>query len=358
MLYAVIAILLFGFLIAVHEFGHFVTAKLSGVHVNEFAIGMGPVLWQKQGKAETVYSLRAFPIGGFCALEGEDAEEETSDPHAFGNQSFIKQFIILIAGSAMNFLTGLVLMVLLLSQNWGFYVPVIGDLFEGFPLESEQGLMEGDRILFVNGDRVFTYSEMVTFLQRAEGEPMDIVVQRNGEKVHLNDLPLARREYVIDGQTMYKFGITPVIEEATPTIVLRESLYNTIEFARLVWLSLGELVSGSAGLEDMSGPIGIVETVTEVGQQAEDRGGISAGIRTVVYFLAFIAVNLAVMNLLPIPALDGGRIFFLMVGLIYRLFTGQKLDPKYESFINPAGFIALLALMAIIAFNDIAHLVG
>ena len=356
MLYAVIAILLFGFLIAIHEFGHFITAKLSGVHVNEFAIGMGPVLWQKQGKKETVYSLRAFPIGGFCALEGED--EDSADPHAFGNQNFLKKLIILVAGSAMNFLTGLVLILLLLSQNWGFYVPVIGDLYEGFPLEGEQGLMVGDRVQSINGNHIFTYSEMVTFLQRAEGEPMDLVVKRDGETVRLEKLPLARQEYVIDGETQYKFGIVPAVQEATPIVVLRESLYSTIEFARLVWLSLGDLIGGQAGLEDLSGPIGIVETVTEVGQQAADTGGIAAGLRTVTYFLAFIAVNLAVMNLLPIPALDGGRILFLVVGLIYKMFTKRELNPKYEGFINTAGFIALLALMAIVAFNDIARLVG
>ncbi len=353
MLYAVIAILIFGLLIAVHELGHFLTAKLSGVRVNEFAIGMGPVLLQRQ-KGETLYSLRALPIGGYCAMEGED--EASKDPKAFGAQGFWKKILILAAGSVMNFLAGLVLILLLLGQNTAFYIPVIGELYDGFPLKGEQGLLVGDRILSINGSRIYTWSDLTLFLDRGQGMPMDLVVERNGQKLTLNDLPLEKREYVVNGETQYKFGIVPAWEKATIPVRLRETVYTAIDFVRMVWMGLSDLVSGSAGLQDMTGPIGIVGAVTEAGQSAEAAGGLAAGLQSVVSFLAFIAVNLAVMNLLPIPALDGGRIFLLVVSTLFTKLTGKTLDPKYEGFIHTAGFIALLGLMAVVAFNDIFRL--
>jgi len=350
LLYAILAILMFGLLIAVHEFGHFITAKLSGVRVNEFSIGMGPLLWKYTGK-ETEYSLRLFPVGGFCAMEGED--EDSDDPKAFGNQGFWRKILILTAGAAMNFLAGFLLILLLLSQNTSFVVPVVSDLYDGFPLEGEQGLMVGDRICSINGSAIFTYSDMVMFLDREAGAPMDVEVLRGGKKMLLEDLPLEKREYVIDGQTYYKFGIVASIEKATPLVILRESAYNALDFARMVWISLGDLVGGRAGIQDMSGPIGIVGAVTEAGQEAESTGGLAAGVRSVVYFIAFIAINLAVMNLLPIPALDGGRILFLVVSVLFMGITRRKLDPKYEGYVHTVGFVLLLGLMAVVAFHDV-----
>lgn len=353
MLYAVVAILIFGLLIAVHELGHFLTAKLSGVRVNEFAIGMGPVLLQRQ-RGETLYSLRALPIGGYCAMEGED--EASQDPKAFGSQGFWKKVLILAAGSAMNFLAGLVLILFLLGQNTAFYVPVVGELYDGFPLEGEQGLMVGDQIRSINGNRIYTWSDLTLFLEREQGAPMDLVVERNGQRLTLNDLPLEKREYLVNGEVQHKFGIVPAWETATLFVQLRETVYTAIDFVRMVWMGLGDLLSGSASLQDMTGPIGIVGTVTEAGQSAEAAGGLAAGMRSVVYFLAFIAVNLAVMNLLPVPALDGGRIFLLVVSTLFTKLTGKTLDPKYEGFIHTVGFIALLALMVVVAFNDIFRL--
>lgn len=353
MVYAVVAILIFGLLIAVHELGHFLTAKLSGVRVNEFAIGMGPALFQRQ-RGDTVYSFRALPIGGYCAMEGED--EDTGDPHAFAVQGFWKKVLILAAGSVMNFLAGLVLILLLLGQSAAFYVPVIGELYEGFPLQGEQGLMVGDRIHSINGHRTYTWSDVVLFFDREQGTPMDIVLIRDGERIKLEDLPLKKQEYIINGQKEYKFGITPTVEKATIPVKLRETLYTAIDFVRMVGMGLGDLISGRASLKDMTGPIGIVGTVTEAGQSAEMEGGLAAGMRSVLYFLAFIAVNLAVMNLLPIPALDGGRIFLLVVGTLFTKITKRKLNPKYEGYIHAGGFVLLLGLMAVVAFNDIFRL--
>lgn len=350
MLYAVLAIFMFGLLIAVHEFGHFITAKLSGVRVNEFAIGMGPLLWKRE-KGETQYSLRLLPIGGYCAMEGED--EDSQDPKAFGRQGFWKKVLILAAGSGMNFLAGLVLILILLGQSAAFFVPVVGELYEGFPLEGEQGLMEGDRIISINGARIYTYSDMTLYLDRGQGAPMDLVIERDGRRLVLEKLPLEKREYTINGQTVYKFGIVPAVEEATLPVKLRETVYSAIDFVRMVKIGLSDLVSGRAGIQDMSGPIGIVGAMTQAGQEAEAANGLGAGIRSVIYFVSFIAINLAVMNLLPIPALDGGRIFLLAVSTLFTKLTRRKLDPKYEGYIHTAGFVLLLGLMAVVAFNDV-----
>lgn len=355
MLYAVLAILFFGLLIAVHEFGHFITAKLCGVRVNEFSIGMGPLLWSHEG-AETLYSLRLLPIGGFCAMEGED--EESGDPAAFNNQGFWKKILILAAGAGMNFLAGLLLVFLFFNQSAAFYVPVVGELFEGFPLEGEQGLMAGDRIVSINGHHVFSYSDLLLYLEREQGEPMDLVLKRDGETVVLKDFPLEKREYEINGQTVWKFGITPAVEKATLPVKLRESLYNTIYFVRSVILGLEDLLGGRAGIDDMSGPIGIVSTITEVGEETETTAGREAAVWSVLYFVAFVAVNLAVMNLLPIPALDGGRIFLLVVTTLFTALTGKKLDPKYEGYVHTAGLVLLLALMAVVALHDVFRLIG
>ncbi len=355
MLYFLLVIILFCMLIAIHEFGHFITAKLSGVRVNEFAIGMGPLLWSRQ-KGETQYSLRLLPVGGYCAMEGEDGESD--DPRSFGAQSFWKKAVILAAGSFMNFVAGFLLILLLLGQNTAFYVPVIGELYDGFPLQGEQGLMVGDRIHSINGERIYTYSDLVMFLDRESGEPMDLVIERNGQKMKRNDLPLEKREYVVNGQTVRKFGIVPTAEKATVGVKLRESVYRALDFVRMVRIGLTDLFTGKSGLKDMSGVVGIVGMAVEQGEAGEAAGGVSVGIKNVIYLMGFIAVNLAVMNLLPIPALDGGRIFFLCVNSLFTLVTKRKIDPKYEGYVHTVGLILLLGLMVVVTFQDIVRQFG
>jgi len=352
MLYIIIAILLFGFLIAIHEFGHFITAKLFGVRVNEFAIGMGPAILSRQ-KGETLYALRAFPVGGFCAMEGED--EDSDDPRAFGTQKAWKRLIILAAGAFMNFVAGLVLILLLFSRAQAFTTPVLTGFMDGFPLEGEQGLMAGDRIVSINGERIYLYNDVTMFLGRGSGEPYDIVVERNGERVALNDLPLELREYTVEGQTVTRYGLYFAIEEATVGAKLRNSWYNAIDFVRLVRISLSDLFTGNAGFKDLTGPVGIVDTITEVGSQSATLG---VALENILYFGALIAVNLAVMNLLPLPALDGGRIFFLLINSAWMLLFRKRIDPKYESYVHVAGLVALLALMAVVTFNDLTRIFG
>lgn len=350
-LYILIAILMFGILIALHEFGHFFTAKLLGVRVNEFAIGMGPLLWSRK-KGETQYSLRAIPIGGFCAMEGEDGDSE--DPRSFSHKAGWKKFIILVAGSFMNFLTGLVILLLLYSQAQSFVTPVIAGFMDGFPYESEAGLLPGDRILSVNGERIYNKSDLDFFFSRVNGANMDLVIVRDGKKLVRNQFPLALRDYEYNGTTRKMYGLTFEVREATVVTRLQQGWYSALDMVRLVRVSLTDLFSGQVGIQDMSGPIGIVNAIGEVG--AESDNAVDA-MRNILNFVAFIAINLAVMNLLPIPALDGGRIFFLVIDGLFVLLTRKKLDPKYEGYVNAAGFFCLILLMVVVAFNDIMRLV-
>ena len=350
--YILIAILLFGFLVAAHEFGHFLAAKAAGVRVNEFSIGIGPALLQRQGK-DTLYSLRLLPIGGFCAMEGEDGGSQ--DPKSFEAQSGWKKFIILIAGCVMNFVVGLLLVVLLYSGMHAFYTTTIRGFMDGFPLQGESMLMEGDELVRIDGERVYVYSDIPTLLGLSNGETVDLVVRRDGELVKLDDLPLTLREYpAVDGGTQLKYGLLFGVEEATLANKLEYSWKTTVDFARMVRLSLKEILSGGVSAKEVSGVIGIVDTMSEMGESAANWAD---RIYDLVYFGAFIAVNLAVMNLLPIPALDGGRIFFLLVNGIYTLFTKRKVDPKYEGYIHTAGFALLMVLMVVLAVNDVVKIV-
>ena len=347
LVYIIVGILLFGLLIAVHEGGHFLTAKLLGVQVNEFAIGMGPALVSFQ-RGETQYSLRAFPIGGYCAMEGED--EENDNPRSFSNKSPWRKLIILAAGSVMNFIAGFVLVAILFGTAGSYVVPVVRDFMDGFSCAGAEGLQAGDRIVSVNGHRIFVYSDLSTQLSTATGETMDLVVERNGEKVVLDDLPLQPQDYTVDGQTVKMYGIYFDVEEVTFPGLMKQSWNTCWYFARAVWSGLVMLVSGQVGLDDMSGPVGIVSYLGEAGSQG---GSIVAGLENVCYIIALIAVNLAIMNLLPIPALDGGRIFLLLVNTLFTAVTKKKIPAKYEAFIHAAGMVLLLSFMAFVTFKDI-----
>lgn len=246
-LYIIVGILLFGLLIAVHEGGHFLAAKRLDVQVNEFSIGMGPAIFSRQ-KGETLYSLRAFPIGGYCAMEGED--EDSKNPRAFSRKAAWRKLIILAAGSVMNFVAGFVLVAILFGVAGSYTVPVIRDFAEGFAYAGEDGLQRGDRFLSINGHKVTVYSDVSTQFSAAQGGTMDLVVERNGEAVTLEDFPLQPQEYVVDGQTVTMYGIYFATEEVTPLGLLKQSWDTCWYFARAVWSGLVMLVTGQVGLND------------------------------------------------------------------------------------------------------------
>jgi len=345
--YILFAILIFGVLIAIHEFGHFAVAKACGVKVEEFAVGMGPAIWKKQ-KGETLYALRAIPIGGYCAMAGED--ESSEDPRAFTNAPAWKRVLILCAGSFMNFLLGLVIVLILYSGAEAFRAPILEGFMDGCPYEGADALQVGDRFHTVDGHRIYEYYDVSDFLTRGDGV-YDIVVIRDGKKVELKDFPMVPVEY--EGYENKMYGFYFGVEEATLPVKLSHAWGSCMEFVRMVWQGLEQLVTGKVGLKDMSGPVGIVQVMTETGEQAASFRDAMANI---FYLAAFIAVNLSIMNMLPIPALDGGRVFLLLVTVVIEAITRKKLDPRYEGYIHAAGMILLLALMAVVMFNDILRI--
>lgn len=349
-MYIIIAIIIFGILIAIHEFGHFTAAKLCGVKVEEFAIGMGPALFKKQ-KGETVYALRILPIGGFCAMAGED--EESDDPRAFTNQGFWKKFVILCAGSFMNLVLGIVLILIMYAGAQAFVTPTIDHFMDGCPYEGTEAMQAGDTFYSIDGQRIYLVSDVSSFLMRGDGV-YDIVMLRDGEKVELKDFALTTKTYAEYANDGPKYGFIFGYTEATFGTKLEYTWNTTLEFSCLVWLGLGDLINGKVGLKDMSGPVGIVDMMNEVGQQAEST---KAAADNLLYISAFIAVNLAIMNMLPIPALDGGRVFLMIVTVIIEAVSRKKLDPKYEGYIHLGGMVLLLGLMALVMYNDIAKLI-
>ena len=349
-MYIIIAIIIFGILIAIHEFGHFMAAKLCGVKVEEFAIGMGPALFKKQ-KGETVYALRILPIGGFCAMAGED--EESDDPRAFTNQGFWKKFVILCAGSFMNLVLGIVLILIMYAGAQAFVTPTIDHFMDGCPYEGDEAMQAGDTFYSIDGQRIYLVSDVSSFLMRGDGV-YDIVMLRDGEKVELKDFALTTKTYAEYANEGPKYGFVFGYTEATFGTKLEYTWNTTLEFSRRVWLGLGDLINGKVGLKDMSGPVGIVDMMNEVGQQAESA---KAAADNLLYISAFIAVNLAIMNMLPIPALDGGRVFLMIVTVIIEAVSRKKLDPKYEGYIHLGGMVLLLGLMALVMYNDIAKLI-
>ena len=343
--YILIAILLFGVLITVHEAGHFTAAKLCGVRVNEFAVGMGPAIIKKR-KGETDYSLRCIPIGGFCSMAGED--EESDDPRAFTNQPAWKRLIILVAGSFMNFLLGMLIIAILFAPARAFISPVIAQFAEGCPYDGP--LQVGDRFWSVDGHRIYQYYDFSDYMDK-NGTVHDIVVIRDGHRFKLNDFNMEKLLY--EGETQKRYGFSFGYEEATFTVKLRNVWNTSMEFVRWVWAGLSELVNGRVSMNEISGPVGIVDMIAETGEQAETT---SDAFYSIFYLGAFIAINLAVMNMLPIPALDGGRVFLLIVTTVIEKIIGKKLDPKYEGYIHAAGMVLLLAFMAFVMFNDVLKL--
>ena len=350
-MYILFAIIAFGVLIATHELGHFLTAKACGVKVNEFSLGMGPKLLKKQGK-ETLYTLRALPIGGFCAMEGED--EDTGDPRAFTAKPAWQRVLILCAGAAMNFLAGF-LLILCIAHSANFTEPILLDFMEGCPYEGEDALLAGDRIYSVDGHRTFFTNNFSEYMARSGSDVHDLVLIRDGKRVARNDFAMPLVEYpTADGGTELKYGLYFAPREYTFWADVKYSWYESLDFVRVIWRSLGDLVSGAVAVKEISGAVGVVDYVNEVAAEAKST---QEAVFDFVYIFALIAVNLAVMNMLPIPALDGGRVFFLIVTELIQLVTRRRIDPKYEGYIHTAGFVLLMGLMVLVLFNDVMRII-
>lgn len=362
----------------IHEFGHFIMAKWTGVKVNEFAIGMGPKLL-KWGKGETLYSIRAFPIGGFCAMEGEDEEAPTPsalggnadreakevDPtRSFSYKKVWQRILIVLAGPMMNLLLGFVVLLVcngLLQDP----IPAYDDVL--FPttqlsrlaedtLPYQTGLRGGDTIVEVNGRRILMYTDLTYEMQRdADGVLEMVVLRQEGETQREITLENVTFELVKDEQT----GVQYLKQEF---YVLGESrtFWNTITFSAKQEVSLGttvlrtlvDLIKGDYGMNDLSGPVGTVDVIGDTVAGVVEESDSLAGWYNLFFLIALITVNLGVFNLLPLPALDGGRLVFL----IWEGVTRKRVPAKYESLVHFAGIVLLMLLMLVVTYSDITRL--
>lgn len=438
-----IGVLLFELIIFIHEFGHFITAKKSGIEVNEFSLGMGPKIFSF-GKGETKYSLRIFPIGGFCAMEGED--EESPEPRAFNNAKVWKRMIVVIAGAVMNIILGFVLMFVVVVQQDSYSSTEVQS-FPATSFSSCTGLQSGDVIKEINGYGIstsmdFNYPISTAELKTVDGSTLeiykedcgnnlynmavslvqdknnklsdeqvskvnellskstneivkakskedafsvyenyykkindacgikdykvekiveketrkrytaDILVERNGEEKLLKNVQFFTytTKDNSDPQVSIDFYVKPI--EKTFGSVLSQTFKQTISTCKMIYASLGGLLTGKFGLKDMSGPIGIASAVTTVASESLSSGFMSA-VNSIIYVMMIITVNLGLFNMLPFPALDGGRFVFLIIEAI----RGKSVPRKVEAIVNGIGMGLLILLMILITANDIFKLI-
>ncbi len=350
-------ILLFSFLIFIHELGHFVAAKSFGVQVNEFSMFMGPVLWKKQ-KGETLYSIRLIPIGGFCEMEGENGD--STNPRSFMAVAWWKRLAILVAGPVMNLLSGLLLFAFFFAPQQRYILPVVDVVEPGSAIaavgDNWEGIKEGDRILKVDGERIYMYTDfelVLTANSDAERNPEnrhDLVLLRDGERVELKNFPMQKRTFQDENGSSQRYGFSFGSVERTIPTLLRQTWNAALSNVQMVRISLGMLFSGKANLDDMRGPVGIVEIMAE---DSAKSSSLYYAILNMLSLGGLIAVNLGIMNLLPIPALDGGRSVGTLLTAAVEGITKKKLDPKYEGYVHGAGMIVLLAFMGFIMCKDI-----
>ena len=357
------ALLIFGAVIAIHEFGHFAVAKLCGVQVNEFSIGMGPTLIKTYHKG-TQYTLRLLPVGGFVALEGEESPESEQAEGGSGdddgpdippevlaqrtgkplNEAAVWQrMLVMVAGAVMNFVLGfVVLLILLTAQSSPLTSKVIYAVEDG-ALCGQTGLQAGDEIVAVNGRRCFVANDILYELVRTEAYRARFTVKRDGQKVELPDVQFDTWQDE-NGQTHMTLGFTVYGIKKTPLNVLKEAWNSTLYYGRIAFISLADLVRGRESINNLSGPVGIV---TAIGQAA------SYGWQDLLELLALITINLGVFNLLPFPALDGGKVVFLIIEGV----TGHAVPEKLQGTLTIAAFALLFGLMLFATYNDIIRLV-
>lgn len=339
-IYILLAVLLFGALVAIHELGHFITAKLSGVKVNEFAIGMGPAIFKKK-LGETIYALRILPFGGFCAMEGEDSESK--DPRAFGAQPVFYRMLIVLAGSAMNLLGGFVVLALVFAPIKEWYTPTVDSVGTDVVTDGNT-LHAGDTIKAIGDYNVYIYSDIMVGLTRGgENGKYDIDVIRDGKRITLTDVTLTSSEEEASDTDGEAKVITFRTEKDSFVGKTKYILQNGFNLVRLVKVGLVDLISGSVSKDEISGPVGIGKMMADTAKTS---------MSSLWHLLAFISINLGVMNLLPIPALDGGRFVFLLFEAIFR----KPVPPKYEAYVHGVGIVILLLLMLLVTFNDILKL--
>lgn len=338
----ILAILVFGVIVFVHELGHFLLAKANGIRVDEFSIGMGPRLisWVK---GETRYSLKLLPIGGSCMM-GEDDADDTSEG-SFNSKSVWARISVVAAGAIFNFILALIFAVVIIGFT-GYDKPVISGVVEGFPAE-EAGMQAGDRIVKMNSKKINLWREVTYYNMFHQGETVDLVYERDGEKYEVTITPKK------DEEGSFLLGVTSpsAYEKANVFTAVQYGVYEVKFWICTTLESLKMLITGGVGVDQLSGPVGIVDVVDDTYQQSKEYGALVVFIQMLNIGI-LLSANLGVMNLLPLPALDGGRLVFLFVEAI----RGKRVPPEKEGIVHGIGMVLLLALMAFVLFNDIKRL--
>lgn len=341
----VIALFIFGFLIFIHELGHYLTARAFGVSIREFAIGMGPKLFSHRSRKTGIrYSLRALPIGGFVSMVGED--EESEDENAFHRKPVWQRILVTAAGAFMNLAIGVLVMSLLVMTQDILPSTQIGAFIEhedGTPNYTQAaGFQIGDEIVEIEGTRVRIANEVVYEIMRRGIEPLDVTVLRDGERITMENVIFPT---IVDQGIRYgtvDFKVNP--EAKTPAVILKHAVFRSTSTIKMIWESLYDLVNGRYGVESVSGPVGVTKAL---GEAAE------SGFDDLVYLAVVISMNLGVMNLLPLPALDGGRLLFQII----ELFRRKPVRPEIEGYVHFAGMVMLMILMVVVAVKDIFTLI-
>lgn len=345
-----LALLVFGILIFIHELGHFLTAKWAKIRVNEFAMGMGPAIWTKQ-KGETLYALRLFPIGGFCALEGDDTESD--DSHAFGRAPLYKRMIVMLAGSFMNLLLGLIILGFLTVQH-GVGTATIGAFHEA--AVTNEWLQVNDTIRKINNHRVRTDNDVYYELSRDRDGIMDIEVLRQNpdgtaDTVTLKSVQFGMRTVENNLQIIaVDFSVYGISNPTVPQIITN-SFNWTVSVVRQVWGSFADLLTGRYSVNQLSGFVDVTRVIGDAAKTAAESP--DKNWSPFIILVAVITLNLGVFNLLPLPALDGGRLVFLLIELVRR----KPMNPKYEGYVHGVGFVLLIGLMIFVTVNDVAKLI-
>ncbi len=335
----IVALFIFGVVVFVHELGHFIVAKKSGITVNEFSIGMGPKLFSFE-KNGTAYSIRLFPIGGFVSMEGED--EESDNEGSFNKAPILNRMLVLSAGAIMNLVLGFIVLTVLVNSEDYITSKTISSFYENSATEAS-GLMVGDEIVAINGRKCYVANDIFYEFVRTQNGQAVFTVLRDGQR---EDIDIQFDTYTDDDgimQMVLDFTVLPV--EKTIFTVAEESLNWTISITRMVFLSFIDLITGNVEVNQISGPVGIVSTISDA---------VSYGWYSVAMLLAMITINLGVFNLIPFPALDGGRLVFLFIEFV----RGKPVPQKYEIFVNAAGFILLMSFMLLVTYSDISRLFG
>lgn len=345
----IFAFLVFNLIIIVHELGHMLSAKKFGIKVNEFAIGMGPKIF-KFRKGETLYSIRAFPIGGFCDLEGMEDEGTNSEfKNSFNQKKVWQRMVVIAAGAILNVILGFFMVMILLVQQPRFNSTTISE-FKSGSVSDQYGLMPGDTIYSVNGFRTNNYKDMLFSLTVNQSDTHDFIVVRNGEKLASQNVRFNVRNENGQQSLQIDFTLKPI--EKNFWTILTQSYYSTVSEIRFVWSSLIKIVMGKVSVKQLSGPIGTASIVGELTAQGLEIDVVNA-INQILRIMAMITINLGIFNLLPFPALDGGRLMFLLFEMIFR----KPINRKYEGWIHAVGFFLIISLTVLVAYNDVLKLI-